>query len=200
MYTLLKPLEVRQKLLKIGVRVFATFDFVRIFDLSDTKAKYFLENQSKSDGLLMRLKRGLYCLRTDLPSNEEIANSLYKPSYLSFEYVLSSFGVIPEATYSVTNATTKSTREFIVNDLSYSYLTIKREAYIGFGLIKENDKSYLIAEPEKALVDYLYFVSLNLKSLNDRFDLSNLNNDKIFLYASKFKRKKLDIIINNLLK
>lgn len=199
MYTLLKSLEVRQVLIKKDVKIFTPFDFVRIFDISDSKAKYFLETQSKENGLLLRLKQGLYCLRTDLPSNEEIANSLYKPSYISFEYALTRYGIIPEATYSVTNATTKVSREFEVNDIAYTYLTIKKEAYIGFDLIKEDEKLYLIADPEKALVDYLYFVALGLKTLNDRLDLSNLNTDKIKEYSKLFARKRLDLLVKKLI-
>ena len=199
MYTLLKPLEVRHTLIKKGVKIFTPFDFVRIFNLSDSKAKYFLETETKENGLLLRLKQGLYCMRSDLPSNEEIANSLYRPSYISFEYALTRYGIIPEATYSITNATTKVSREFEVNDIAYSYLTIKKEAYIGFDLVKGEDKSYLIADPEKALADYLYFVSLGLKTLNDRLDLDGLNSVKIKSYATIFGRKRLDLLVSKLI-
>ena len=191
MYTLLKPIQVREELLKREIKIFSPLDFMRIFGVSVSKTKYFLERQSDENGLFLRLKRSLYCLRTDLPSEEEISNHLYRPSYISFEYALSRYGIMPEAVYSVTSATTKPTREFKVLEKSFSYLSIKREAYIGFALQKEGEKQFFIAESEKALVDYMYFVSLGKKTKNDRFVLDGLDKDKVFSYARVFNRAKL---------
>jgi predicted transcriptional regulator of viral defense system len=87
MSTLLKPLQVRTELLRRGTSVFTGQDFARIFRVTKFRAKYFLEKYTKA-GLFIRLKRGLYALHDQLPSEEEIANLLYRPSYLSFEYAL----------------------------------------------------------------------------------------------------------------
>ena len=101
MYTLLKPLEVRETLLKKNVTIFTHRDFALILGVPTYKAKYFLEKES-SGGLLVRFKRGLYGMRTELPREESLANRLYQPSYVSFEYALGSYGVIPEMPYAVT--------------------------------------------------------------------------------------------------
>ncbi len=199
MYTLLKPIIVRQELIKRRLKIFTPFDFVRIFEINSLKTKYFLEKESQINGFLIRLKKGLYALKTDMPSDEEIANSLYKPSYISFEYALSRYGIIPEATYAITSATTKITREFEVEDKKFTYLSIKKQAYIGFNLVKVSSKNYFIATPEKALVDYLYFVSLGLKTLNDRMILNNLNKKRVYEYAERFKRKGLINLLKNTL-
>lgn len=190
MYTLLKPLATREELLKKRLFIFTPYDFERAFKLPRYKAKYFLEKEEGS-GLFLRLKRGLYSLKTDLPSEEEIANRLYQPSYISFEYALAYFNILPEMPYSVTSATTKPTRTFIVGNKAFSYFTIKRNAYTGYILIKQNGKSFFMAEPEKALVDYLYFVSLGKKAKNDRLNTSLLNKEKLFEYASLYNRDKL---------
>ena len=84
MSTLLKPLQVREELLNRGIRVFTPLDFSRVFPKPQDQLQYFLETQTRQ-GLFIRLKRGLYALKTDPPSDEEVANVLYKPSYLSFE-------------------------------------------------------------------------------------------------------------------
>lgn len=84
MNTLLKPLQVRETWLNKGLSIFTPQDFERIFYTPHFKTKYFLETQTE-DGLFARLKQGIYSLKTDLPSEEEIANSLYKPAYISFE-------------------------------------------------------------------------------------------------------------------
>ena len=128
-----------------------------------------------------------------------MTNLVTKFSYISFEYALSRYGIIPEATYAITSATTKITREFEVEDKKFTYLSIKKQAYIGFNLVKVSSKNYFIATPEKALVDYLYFVSLGLKTLNDRMILNNLNKKRVYEYAERFKRKGLINLLKNTL-
>lgn len=198
MYTLLKPLLVRERLIEKGMFVFNPGEFQRVFKISKHKVKYFLEKESER-GLFLRLKRGLYALKTDLPGEEEIANRLYRPSYISFEYALASCNILPEMTYSVTSATTKSTRTFTVEDKVFSYNKIKKEAYTGYRLVKQGAKVYLMAIPEKALVDYLYFVSLGKKTYNERLNISSLKKEKLIAYGRLYKRNKLIELIEKLI-
>ncbi|MBI2025904.1 MAG: hypothetical protein HYT06_00835 [Candidatus Levybacteria bacterium] len=188
MYTLLKPLQVREELLERNMRIFTPEEFSRLFQTPKHVTKYFLEKQTMY-GLFLRLKKGLYFLKTDPPSEEEIANSLYKPSYISFEYALSYYGILAEMPYTVTSATTKPTRLFTLNNMSFSYYTIKDHLFTGYSLIKLGSKSFLIADKEKALVDYLYFESLGKKPHNDRLNLSGIDKEKLQEYLKLFKRK-----------
>lgn len=190
MSTLLKPLLVRDELLRRGIRVFTPQVFSRIFESNPHVTKYFLETQTQ-EGLLLRLKKGVYALKTDPPSEEEIANALYRPSYISFEYALAYYQILPEMTYTVTSATTKPTRLFKTGATAYSYRTIKDPAYTGYSLVKKKDRSFLIAEAEKALVDYLYFVSLHKAPLNDRLSL-RLNKGKLKGYIQLFESRQLE--------
>lgn len=197
MSTLLKPLLVREELLKRGMTIFTPLDFSRLYPLPAHKIKYFLERQTK-EGLLAHLKQGLYTLKTDLPRDEEIANALYKPSYLSFEYAMARYGIIPESPYHLTSATTNPTREYMVSHQVFSYYTIKLVAYTGYYLDTKGNRKILIAEPEKALADYLYFVALGKRSWNDRFDVSKLDKDKLREYAKLFKRNKVIKLVEQL--
>lgn len=197
MSTLLKPLQVREDLLKRNIRVFTPEEFSRIFQVPSYSIKYFLEKQT-NQGLFLRLKKGIYTLKTDFPSEEEIANALYKPSYISFEYALAYYGILPEMPYEITSATTKSTRSLTTPSASFSYYTIKQEAYTGYNLVKIETKTFLIAEKEKALADYLYFVSIGKRSLNDRLILKDIDKNKLLKFGELFKRKKLINIINNI--
>lgn len=199
MYTLLKPLLVREELLKLGIDTFTPEEFERLFKTPQYKTKYFLEKESKT-GLFLRLKKGLYTLKTDIPSEEEIANKLYKPSYISFEYALAFYNILPEMVYQVTSATTKPTRMFIISDYKvFTYFKIKNEAYTGYKLTRVGDRSFVIAEPEKAFVDYLYFVTLGKKPFNDRLYTSSINKDKVTAYAHLYNRSKLDRLIEEIL-
>ena len=197
MYTLLKPFVVREELLKEGVRIFTPLEFSRIFEMPAQKTKRFLERWAK-EGFLVRLKRGLYSLKLDLPPEEGIANRLYRPSYLSFEYALAFYNILPEMPYMITSATTKPTRNFAVDSKVFAYLKIKQEAYTGYSLASTGEKSFLIAEPEKALVDYLYFVALGKKPVYERLNLENLSNEKIAEYAKLYNRPKLNRLVRKL--
>ncbi len=198
MYPLLKPLPVREELLQKGVGIFTPQDFQRIFRANQFRTKYFLKEYTRG-GLFLRLKNGLYTLKTDPPPEEEIANRLYRPSYISFEYALATYNVLLEMPYSITSATTKPTRTFAVGAKTFSYFTIKREAFAGYVPAKRAGRTVLLAEPEKALVDYLYFVSLGHKPRNDRLNTASLDKQKVLYYASLYQRPGLDQLVKEML-
>lgn len=197
MSTLLKPLLIREELLKHGIHIFTALELSRLVPAKPYQIKYFLENQVK-EGLLTRLKQGLYMLKTDPPGEEEVANALYKPSYLSFEYVLSKYGVIPETVYSITSATTKPSRVFTVCNKPFSYYTIKSAAYTGYMLDKKTERGVLIAEPEKALTDFLYFAAIGHRTINNRIDITKLNKEKVLGYARLYGRERIINLVKEL--
>lgn len=199
MYNLVKPLSIREELLRRNVRIFSNLEFTRIFKLTPYQAEYEL-NQLTKEGLFLRLKRGFYILKTDSPAEEELANALYKPSYISFEYALAYYSIIPEMTYHITSATTKPTRLFTINHNTFSYYTIKKEAYTGYVLAQRGGRRFYIAEAEKALVDYLYISSLGKRasgsySLNDRLELGSLDKDKVLFFTKLYNWPRLDKLI-----
>lgn len=198
MSTLLKPLWVRETLLRKRVSLFNRQDLQRIFHASPSQTKYFLEAYTRA-GLFLRLKKDLYALKSDLPPEEEIANLLYRPSYLSFEHALGRYGIIPEMTYAITSATTKPTRTFQVEGKTFSYLTIKPTAFTGYAPTQQSGRIVLIAEPEKALVDFFYFIALGKKSLNDRLNLNRLDRQKIWEYARLYQRPGLEKLLREIL-
>ena len=183
-------IEFDRKLNMNGQRIFTPLDVIRIMNSSEVSVRFFLHRYAKR-GAIMRLKNGLYALADKVPSEFEIANKLYQPSYISFEYALSFHKIIPETVYTVTSATTKPTREFTVSGIAYHYYTIKKDAFFGYEPIKRDNAVILIATPEKAFVDYLYFVSLKKKVMIDRINIKALDKRRIFSYAEKFKREPL---------
>lgn len=193
----MKPILVREELLNRGIRMFTPLEFGRVFPKSQDQIQYFLETQTEQ-GLFIRLKKGLYALKTDLPGDEEIANALYKPSYLSFEYAMAKYGIIPESPYNLTSATTNPTRVFSIDHLAFSYFTIKQGVYTGYYLDTTGGRKVLIAEGEKALADYLYFVAIGQRSFNDRFNVSKLDKDRLTEYAKLFERNKVIELVEKL--
>lgn len=64
--------------------------------------------------------------------NEYIANKIYKPSYISLQYALSHYGMIPEAVMQVTSVTSLKTMQFKNEFGEYFYQTVKPELMFGY--------------------------------------------------------------------
>lgn len=193
----LKPIIVQQTLSEKGVQLFTPSDFRRFFSVSLRAAQEFIKDHSHD--IFLKVRNGLYALRIDPPPEEAVANRLYAPSYISFEYAMARYGLIPESVYAVTSATTRITREFIVNNKAFQYSRIKAQAYRGYRAQKQGSVTILIAEPEKALVDYLYFVDLKLKILNERLDVRRMKKKTVLEYAGLFGRKRLLKLVKEIL-
>jgi len=187
----MKYQEIARKFKDKQINIFSTADFENIASLSRESAWAALGRYVKM-GLIKSPKRGLYYFADNPPDPYLLANKIYIPSYISFETALSYYSVIPEVVYTVTCATTKTTREFDNGDIAFAYYKIKLQAFAGY--LKKED--YLIADPEKALTDYLYFVALGKKTLNDRLDTSQLDKSKIIKYTRLFNNQKLDKMIS----
>ena len=150
----------------------------------------------KNEKLIYVLKKGLYELTYPSDFNIPdlyIANKLYGPSYISLETALSNYSIIPQVSMAVTSITTKTTRKFKNKHGLFIYRTVKPESFLGYYVEKQGPFEILIAEPEKAFVDYLYFKIFidNQTSLkNERIDkdiISSLNKNKLRRYASIYK-------------
>jgi len=119
-------------------------------------------NKLKKDGLLQTLKRGLYLHKSPfantITSKEIIANTLLSPSYISFDYALYFYALIPESVYDVTSATIKRSKSFTTDIGTFSFKQVKKELY-PTGLKIESLKSgnFIIASKEKALCDKIYY-------------------------------------------
>jgi len=127
-------------------------------------------NKLKKDGLLQTLKRGLYLHKSPFTntviSKEIIANTLLSPSYISFDYALYFYGLIPESVYDITSATTKRSKNFTTDVGTFSFRQIKKELYsIGLKIESAKNGNFIIASKEKALCDKTYYTKdINITS------------------------------------
>ncbi len=149
-------------------------------------------------GYLKRLKRGVYIF-SDQWSGVEVsplfvANYLVYPSYISLEYAMGYYGLVPEKVTVYTSVTTKKTNIFR-NELGrYEYSSIKKDLFYGFIKESESGQEYFMAEPEKALVDFFYFKT-DYRGKFDEFEslrlqnLEQLDKEKILRYSSKFTKR-----------
>jgi len=177
---------------------------------------YSLRNQLRrweKEGLLIKLRKGLYILNEEdrkfTPSKVFIANQLYSPSYISTEYALGFYDLIPEKVVDVTSVTTRKTYKITNVFGTFIYQHIKKEAFSGFVSLKdENGFPFLIALPEKAVVDFFY---LNLENFTEkdveifkegyRFqNLEMISPENIVKFANLFNCKKLLKVVENFLR
>jgi hypothetical protein len=147
-----------------------------IYDLQSLKIKYKDYknlNQKISieckKGNLTRIKKGLYSDNLDL-DKLVIANICYEPSYISFEYALSYYGLIPEYVSVITSATfnKKNNKRYVTNTQIFEYKSIPNDAY-HYGIVFQNNEEgikYKIASKEKALCDLLY-IKKPVRSIKD---------------------------------
>ena len=120
-------------------------------------------------GHLIRIKRGLYS--DDISSDANVlANYCYGPSYISFEYALYYYGLIPEYVRVITSAAYKKNKYKKYNSkyLCLEYKHVPDAVYpLDICILKNEDGiSYRIASKEKALCDQLYSMYC-VRSIND---------------------------------
>lgn len=115
---------------------------------------------------LIRLKNGVYLISEKIKYEnavvipfEQLANFLYGPSYVSMEWALSFYGLIPERVHTVTSMTLGRNKEYHTPIGDFSYLTLPEKCYaVGISQKKSSDflGGFLIASPEKALSDMVF--------------------------------------------
>jgi len=179
--------------------IFTVADVRALFGVSAV-ATIGLLHRYKKQGFILQIKRGLYIFPDALPPDVYIANKLYSPSYVSLEFALSYHGVIPETVYEVTSVTAKATRRFETLGKVFSYRKIKKSAYTGYGVEKQGDLSFYIADAEKAFVDANYLRLKNNQEPISRFNKEKINSKKALSYAGLFGNNKLNSIIKTTLK
>ena len=193
----LNRIEVEEKLKNSGLVIFTPREFYDVFDIPPKTGSVFISRNLKS-GLFLKLRNNFYMLKDSNPPLYGIANKLYQPSYISLESALSHYGIIPEIVYTITSVTTKPTREFKTPKSVFSYQRIKKSVFAGYSPVVIEGSVVLLAEPEKALADYLYFVDLKRASLNDRLNLKGIHRGKLLNFLRTFKRKSLLKIIEGI--
>ncbi|TES92817.1 MAG: hypothetical protein E3J87_04080 [Candidatus Cloacimonadota bacterium] len=168
--------------------------------------------QWQKKGLVIKLKRGMYILnekdRKIHPSRIFIANSLYSPSYVSNEYALGYYGLIPEMVADLTSVTTKKTITFKNPLGTFRYQHLKQGLFFGFTKAEdENGFPVFIAEPEKAVLDFIYLNLQDFKNkgkdifvLSYRFqNLERLKKSKLIYFAKRYSNKMVLDKVDNLL-
>lgn len=164
----LKKLDIYRMLQSSGLPIFSKHDIQKLFDIPNENTAYKLLQRLEKEGVIRRLKPGAYQLADAKTHDFVLANILCRQSYISLESALSRYGILGQFPFVVTSVTTARSNTIETNK-SFEYVHIAPHLY--FGYVKEQD--YLIATPEKALFDALYFMSKGLRTFPlDEMDIS----------------------------
>ena len=111
-----------------------------------------------ASGIYIPVIRGLYETDPGTPGYV-LAGSIYGPSYLSFDFALSYYGLIPERVTVYTSATFGKNRSksYATTFGQFTYRDVPKRVYpLGICLQTEGDYTFQIASREKAVCDKLY--------------------------------------------
>ena len=152
---------------------------------------------------IIQVKKGLYVLSPHFgtPINiRSLANLIYGPSYISLEYALSYWGLIPEKVEEITSMTNKRNKVFQTPVGTFSYKYLENSKYsVGIERIPDETGPFLIAAKEKAICDRLAMINdISIKEMTaclqddlrlDMNELPELNIDLIQEIAQVYKKK-----------
>ncbi|MGK5086703.1 hypothetical protein WDW86_04040 [Bdellovibrionota bacterium FG-2] len=85
---------------------------------------------------------------------EGIANALYFPSYVSAEWALQHYGLLTDRVYTITSVTPRKSVSFKTSLGVFEFCHLHKHRY-SFGYEVDSHSGFLMARPEKALLDYL---------------------------------------------
>lgn len=172
-----------------------------------------------SRGLLIKLRQEWYTFpellqRPDF--SRYIANRIYRPSYVSLHTALSIYGMIPEAVTNITSVTTLKTIKFENAFGQYSYQNVKPSLFFGYKpvelpvnttIVNAPHPTWLLAHPEKALLDLLYLCpfydnesELEQLRLDEDYMTDTLNLERLAEFQEKIGNKALNRRVKKLLK
>jgi predicted transcriptional regulator of viral defense system len=150
--------------------IFSFNDILKWFPKTKTPVLKVQISQWLKNKNIIRLKNGLYYYtKIDLTDPFFICPKLYFPSYISLETALNYYGLIPDVPQTITSITNLTTANFKTKLSNFSFHKIQAKYFFGWRTIKnqKNNLFYNIAQPEKAMIDFLYFNKVQLKTDED---------------------------------
>jgi len=145
-------------------------------------------------GYLKKIRSGYYRL-VNRPVKGDldlffIANRIYAPSYVSLHSAFRWYDFIPEGVFTITSVTSRKTeyQSTYLGDFHYHHL--KPNLFFGYRLEGYQDFQVKIADPAKAVLDFLYLHShldspahfaglrFNIREIQEKVDFASL---KVYL-------------------
>ncbi|MFZ3085887.1 MAG: hypothetical protein WA097_04470 [Candidatus Hydromicrobium sp.] len=178
-----------------GVSLFSINDAKKVFNIEKDNTLYKLLQRLEKKDIIKRIENGKYLFSFLEVSDFEIANFLTSPSYISLESALSFYGILSQFPYTITSITSKKSKRVIYEDKEYEFNHMESKYLYGF--FKKNN--FLIASPEKALIDELYFIAKKLRIISlEELDLTNINKKHLKSIVKKYDYIPLKRLVDNI--
>jgi len=190
----MSSLDNLNKLYKNNISLLTTLDIENLLQIKSSRTLEDLIKRLIQENVLTSVERGKYYVTSKQPSNFEVANFLYSPSYISFETALNYYGLLSQFPLEITSATLGRKTEKEVNNQLYTYSKIDAKLFTGY----YKESNYLIATKEKALFDEIYLISKSIKSENilQNLDLLNFEMVKFNEFLNLLPKKSLKAFQN----
>lgn len=174
-------------ILRLNKTVISFKELLMLFPDSDINILKSKINYYIKQGKLYHIRRGLYG-KDKKYDRLELANKILIPSYISFETVLVSYGIVFQYYESIFIATYQS-RNIICDSQEYIFKSIKSSILTNTNGI-EIKENYSIASLERAFLDVIYL------NINYHFDnLVPLNWEKVYEIMPIYKNKRLEKMV-----
>jgi len=191
----MKGLELIKTLQKINKPFYTIADLEKITSLP-RNSLYVSLKRWESGGVIERVAQGIYIPMGGDISIENVAAQLYIPNYLSFEYALARYGILNLIPYTLTFATTRKTKNYLLQKKRIEFRQISPKLFFGF----EMKNGIYIALPEKAFLDQIYFVVRGKATLDiEEVDIKKLSIKILKDYSKRFPtyvRRYIEKMIN----
>lgn len=168
-------------------KVFSTGDIAK--EWADFNYVNLVNWQDK--GYILKLRNTWYAFPDTLKTEADLyflANRLRRPSYISLETALRYYNWIPESVFSITSVTTAKPAEWRTQVGHFTYRSVRPRLFFGYRQVEGNSSIFNLADPEKTLLDMLYFntrlveapdfegLRLNREEIAGRLDIARLDN------------------------
>jgi len=194
METISKEVAIK-KLHQKKVSLFDVSDAKKIFAIEKENTLYKLLQRLEKAGVISRVIKGKYHFLFREINDFELANFLVNPSYISLESALSFYGILPQFPYTITSITPLKSKKIIYQEKEYEFSHLKTKYFLGF----EKKDNFLIAVPEKALLDELYLMAKKLRKIHfEDLDLTQINKVRFKKMLQSYKFLPLQNLVKEL--
>lgn len=182
----MKKIEAIQILQKSNRKLFSLSDIKKLLKTASDNTAYKQVAGLIEAGVLKRVSKGIYLLTSNKPTDFELANFLYKPSYVSLDSALNYYGILVQSPQQIISVTPNLTKKIEAGGKDFVYMHLNQKYYSDYQQVD----GFLIATPEKALIDALFFVALGRGSLStEELILDSVNKNKLKDLAEKIDNR-----------
>ncbi len=178
-------------------KFFSTKDVQEILDIQAESSRVLCARYVKK-GIFLRIKRDLYVFKEVFLHLEKedflkLASLIQSHTYLSFASALSYYRILPGAAHLTESVSFTRSLEKQVGHHTWKYHKLPKNLFFDY----RTEKDFVIASPEKALLDLLYLFTLGRYYIDlKRINLEALSFERVLELSGKFPYRTQKLLAN----